>query len=251
MRILIVSLASLFVTFVSFLIVKLWGQSQVYYEYQHPFFTEKVLPVEFYKPSYEKLEQYLKNDSNIFLDVAVTLDQKLVSPKKAWVKSLKPLQYQNYSDIKNDVFLISDYKDYLKNKKIIFNISENAQAVHDIFFECMRQIGFEKGENFIVASPYEAPIKALKELAPALLYGSTQPEILKIVAMGSMHLYEAVNIRSDVIIHTLKLKNQDFFSDDLLKEIERRHKRIIIGPMNEAEKDEAAKFKPYGLIINI
>lgn len=234
---------------VCFWIVKLWGQSQGYPEYKHPMFTAQTTPIEFIKPSYENLITTLKGPQNIYLDVATTLDQKLVIANRAWALNEKTLRNQNYEDVKKDVILLSEYKDHLKVRKIIFNLVENAQAGHEIFFHNIKEIGLGKGENFIVTSPYEALIKALKEIQPALIFGSTQPEILKILAMNSMYVVEATNIRADVIIHPIYVRKQLFFTDELLKEFARRHKRIIVGPITSAEKEKAVSYNPYGLII--
>ena len=45
--------------------------------------------------------------------------------------------------------------------------------------------------------------KSLKDVAPSFLFGLTQPEILKITAMRSMGLFEAIILRSDAIIYSL------------------------------------------------
>lgn len=244
-----VTIGSLFVFAVSFAIVKLWGQSQTYPEYRHLMYSESKEMIEFVKPKVENLEIALKKEKNLFLNVIVTLDQKLVLSKRTFTEKEKPIRHSTVEEVKNDVILLENYKDLLRDKKIIFSIAENSAAVHENFVHNMKELGLEKGENFIVLSPYEAPIKALKELAPAYLYGTTQPEILKIVAMNSMHLIEAANIRADFIVHPLQIRKQPFFTEEILKEIVRRNKRIIIGPITVAEKDEAVKFHPYGLII--
>ena len=249
MRILLVTIGSLLVSLMCFWIVKFWGRSQVYPEYQHAMYLISPGTVEFAKPSFQNLENDLKNQEFLFLEVVITMDQKLVMLRRRWTKDDKSVRYSLYDDIKKDLLNLQDYKDILKNKKIIFSLVENSQAAHENFFYNMQQLGLEKGENFIVTSPYEAPIKALKELAPSFVYATTQPEILKIVAMGSMHLFEAANIRADIILHPLKIRNQIFYTEDLLTELARRHKRIIVGPITAAEKDEAVKLNPYGLVI--
>jgi hypothetical protein len=249
MRILLVSAGSLLFAFISFWIVKLWGQSQIYNDYKHPMYAVTTELIEFTKPSFKNLDQDIKTKKFLYLDVAVTQDQKLVVPKRLWDKKEKPIRYCNSEDIKNDSILLQDYKTNLKNQFIIFNIIENTQAVHENFLFNMQQLGLEKGDNFIVVSPFEAPIKALKDIAPSFLFGTTIPEIAKLIAMQSMYVIEAVNIRADVIIHPLKIRNQKFYNEDLVKEMKRRNKRIIIGPISSAEKEEAIKLKPYGLII--
>lgn len=251
MRLFFVTIGSLFVFFVSFYIVKLWGQSQGYPVYRHLMYTTTSSgPIEFIKPKFENLEKDLKEKENLFLSVVVTLDQKLVMAKREWGPNDKPIRYSTLEEVKNNVIVLQDYKDILKSKKIIFNIAENSAAVHENFVFNMKELGLEKGENFIVLSPYEAPIKSLKELAPAYLYGTTQPEILKILAMSSMYLIEAANIRADFIYHPLQIRKQPFYTEEIVKEVARRNKRIIIGPLTTAaEKDEAVKFHPYGLVI--
>lgn len=250
MRILIVTIASLFVFFIGHLTIRIWGKSQTYSDYKHPMLLEQNLPVEFLRPDFAHLEEALESAKNIYLDVTVTFDQKLVIPKRKWVETEKPLKLFSYADVKKDVLLVADFQKQLTKKKLIFNLTENAQAVHETFMFEMKKMGLEKGENFIVTSPYEAPIKALKEIAPALVYGSTQPEILKIVAMQSMYLLEAATIRADVIIHPLRIRNQFFFNDEIIQEMKRRNKKIIIGPINADEAVLARELNPYGLILN-
>jgi hypothetical protein len=248
-RVLIVSIFTLLFSLVCFWIVKLWGRSQIYTEYKHPMLSEQALPILFIKPSPENLDAVIKSNQNVYLDVSTTLDQKLVMPRRPWNKNEKPIRNSNLAEIKNDVVEVKEYKDFLKSKKIIFNLVENAQAGHEIFFYNIQQIDLGKGENFIVTSPFEAMIKALKENQPELVYGTTTPEILKILAMNSMHLVEATTIRADVIIYPLMVRGQTFYVEDLLSEFERRHKKIIVGPISADEKEKAVSLNPYGLII--
>lgn len=249
MRVLFVTIGSFFVFAIAFTIVKLWGQSQVFPEYRHLMYSISTQPIEFIKPKYENLEKDFNEKEFLFLDIVVTGDQKLIVPKRAWKQEEKPIRYSKLEEIKKDVLVLEDYKDILKKKKFIFNIIENSAAVHENFVHNMKELGLEKGENYIVFSPYEAPIKSLKELAPAYLYGTTQPEILKILAMNSMYLIEAANIRADFIIHPLQIRKQKFFVESLLQEFKRRNKKIIVGPISAAEKEEAVKLNPYGLVI--
>jgi hypothetical protein len=252
MKIIIVSAATVLVFFIALLTIKLWGKAQTYHDYKHMMLQSVIRdhPIEFTRPSYEHLNEIIESDKNIYLDVVVTFDQKLVIPKRKWVATEKPIRLFSYDEVKNDVILVADIKDHLIKKKIIFNLNENAQAIHETFMHDMKLIGLNKGENFIVTSQFEAPIKALKEIAPALVYGSTQPEILKIVAMQSMYLLEAVNIRADVIIHPIKIRKLDFFNQEIVSELKKRFKKIIVGPVNPEELTEAVALKPFAIILN-
>lgn len=252
-RIIIVTICSLIASLMIFWTIKFWGRGHTYVEYKHPLYTAAALssePLIFIKPSFQNLEAALKNEPNLYLNVLSTEDGRLVIPKKEWDSKLKPVRYAKYEEIKNEVILVSELKELLPTKKIIFNMLENAQAGHVIFYEEIKKANLEKGENFIVTSPYEAMAHSLKDIAPALLFGSTQPEILKIAAMRSMGLLEALNLRADVVIFPLLIRNQKFFDDELIQELNHRHKRFIVGPIDDKDLAEAKALKPFGIILN-
>ena len=247
MKVIFVSIGVLFVVLLCVLITKFWGKSQTYTDYAHPFTTSAPEDLRFVKPSFEKLEAAINSDSPLFLDVGITRDQKLVIPKTVFKK---PIRNADLAEIKDQVILVSDVSEKLKTRRIIFNVLDSVIAVHEVFLHNMKEIGFEKGDNFLVTSEYEQPVKALKELVPSWIYGSTRPEILKIVAMQSMHVLEAASIRADVVIHPLKIKNQNFFNEELLQELQRRHKRIIVGPISPQEVPEALLLHPFAVVVN-
>ncbi|AGH96535.1 hypothetical protein [Pseudobdellovibrio exovorus] len=249
MRIIVVTILTLLMSFVCFLTVKYWGRSLSYTEYNHPMLQQSAEPIIFSKPSFEHLDQALAGKENLFLDISVTFDQKLVIPRRQWQSTERPIRLFNYDEVKNDVILLSDVTEQLKNKKLVLNIIENAHAVHQVFIHNLEQMGLAKGDNFIVTSPYEAPMKALKEIAPALVFATTQPEILKIVAMQSMHLIEAVSFRADVILQPLKIRQHDFFNEELLAEMKRRKKKILVGPIEPDQIQSALQLEPLGIII--
>ncbi|MEQ1722936.1 MAG: hypothetical protein ABL930_07145, partial [Pseudobdellovibrio sp.] len=65
------------------------------------------------------------------------------------------------------------------------------------------------------------------------------------------YILEAASIRADIIIHTLKIKNHDFFNDEIIAELKKRHKRIIVGPVaNSEELAQAKSLQPYAVILN-
>ncbi|MFN3454781.1 MAG: hypothetical protein ACK41T_07445 [Pseudobdellovibrio sp.] len=149
------------------------------------------------------------------------------------------------------MLLLEDYKDALQHRKVILNIVENAIAGHLIFIDEVKKLGLDKTDNLFVVTPYETLSKAIKENAPTLIYGASMPEILRIKSMESLNLIEAATFRADVIIHPLKFsKNQqDFYSDTLLKELQRRYRQFIVGPISESQQIEAEKLNPLATII--
>lgn len=270
MRLLAVTFATLIAALIVFATTKFWGQSQVYLEYNHPLLKVQEEPVIYHSYSLAHLEDALKNTrENLFINVTNTRDQKVIiiqdkplasqnsasqntAPQKIVSQTtLRTTEYRNknYEEIKNEVLLLSEFKNELLQRKVIFNIAENAITGHEIFVDELKKLELIKTDSVIVMSPYEVMAKSVKELAPTLIYGTSQPEILRIKAMESIYLTEAATYRADVVVYPLKFYNRTFFTEELVQDIRRRHKNIIVGPISEAEKDEALKLKPLALIL--
>jgi hypothetical protein len=251
MRIIFVSVGTLFVLFLGMMSTKYWGQARQFNEYKHPFFGATETPVIFKEVAglpRSEAEALLKSSENLFLEVALTQDQILVLPLEKFDKELR---HYLLADIKDKVLSADQLAGYLKkDRRLIIKLMENTRAEHEVFDENLKKMGMEKAQNFLVMSDYEAPLRSLKEIEPAFVYGSTTPEILRIVAMQSMHIIEAVSFRADAIVHPLEIRNQEFYNDELVNEMKRRHVKIIVGPINPSEMDRARKIDPYGIIIS-
>lgn len=249
---LVVTLGCLFVSALAFVSIKQFARSTVYAEYSHPMLRTEVTetsPRIFVKPASEKLMPALSGDENLFLDVALTLDHKLVVLNE---KTSQHIRSVNYDQIQKQAVPFAEAMKLANHieRKFIFNFTENALGTHEIFLDELKKLKLEKGQNFIAVSDYEASMKALKELEPALIFGTTKPEILRLVAMDSMYLIEATSLRADVVIHPLKIRGVGFYTTSLMNELSRRHVKTIIGPVDSADLAEAQKLKPLGIIIN-
>lgn len=252
MRVIAAIIISFFVTALTFFIVKFWGQSQPYADYKHPFYDTTEILI-FKKPAFANVDQVITaTDENLYLDIANTKDQKMVIVDIKTDQSAdhtKDIRNKLYADVEKDVLLLEKYKDRLKKRRIIFNLNENAIAGHLIFTDTIKALGLEKGENFIVTTPYETLSKSIKELVPTMLFGTTQPEILKLKAMESLNLIEAATMRADVLIYPLTYYKKTFYTETLQAELKRRFKKIIVGPIPANEIEEAKKLNPLGIII--
>lgn len=243
-----------------FLMIKIWGGSQLYIEYKHPFYADAADTLIFKVLPPQKLKMGLKAEKNIYLNVAVTADKKLIvidpvyeQEKQIAEKRTSKFQSRTFEEIKStdprSAVILEDYKNELQDKRIIFNMQDNPLSGSPVFIDTMKNLNFEAGNNFVFISAYDPPAKDLKELQPAYLFGTTEPEILKIKVMESFFLIEAATFRADIVIHPLTYYHRPFFTDKLINELNRRFKKIIIGPIPESEKAEALKFKPLGIIL--
>ncbi|MBC7458630.1 MAG: hypothetical protein H7235_10145 [Bdellovibrionaceae bacterium] len=268
MRLLIATIIALTVSLAFFVMVKIWGSSQPYGEYSHPYFTPATqqttqgstdaLVFKILTP--QSLTEGLKTEKNIYLNIAITSDLKLIiidkdyEAEKQFVKKVTAkLHSRLFSDITdgtpNAAVLVENYKNQLKDKKIIFNMQDNPLQGTTVFVDTMKLIGLDAGNNFLFISAFDPPSKDLKSQQATYIYGTSDPEILRIKALESLYLIEASTFRADVVIHPLTYFKQPFFTEVLLNELKRRHKRFIIGPLIDGEMNHALALKPFGVIV--
>jgi len=243
---------SLFVSAIFFFTIKFWGLSQRYIDYAHPFYSQAQaqaqaqMPLLFEKSNAKTLIDNLNSDKNLYLDIALTLDQQIVLPLDSINTKYRA---ENFNQITQPAALMSDYAMKLKNRRLILNLIENPIAGPDIILAELKKMGFEKAENLVFTSPFDAQMKDLKEKAPAYLFATTNPEILRIKSMESVYLIEASVFRSDIVIHPLNFYHEVFFTTTLLNNLKRRFKRFIVGPVKPDQFEEAKKLNPLGIVI--
>lgn len=252
MRILIITLGTAVVCLVIFLILKIWGGSQTFISYHHPFYNQRQngTVVQFEKPEFIKIPEILKKSKkNIYLDIATTKDGIIVIHE---VNKYKTSSFRNqyFKDIKDVVLNLADFKNNLQNRKIIFNLTENAIAGDKTLIEEFQKLSLTDKSEILISAPYEVMSKSLKELAPTYIFATSTPEILRLKAMESFYLIETASLRADVIIHPLYYYKKLFFTETFLQEIKRRNKKIIIGPIPQSEYEDALKLNPFGIIVN-
>ncbi len=246
MRLFFSVFVSLFVSAVFFFTIKFWGLSQRYIDYNHPFYSKIQTPIIFQKSNSKTLMANIQSDQNLYLDIALTLDQQIVLPLDSLNTKYRS---ENFSEMSQPAALMSDYADQFKNRRIILNLIENPIAGPDIILAELKKMGFDKENNFVFTSPFDAQMKDLKDKAPAYLFGTTNPEILRIKSMESVFLMEAAVFRSDIVIHPLNFYKQGFFTETLMSDLKRRFKRFIVGPLQPDQMADAQKLNPLGIII--
>lgn len=255
-RIIIATVIALFVSSTIFLSVTFWGQSQHYSYYEHPLLPKKDAPEQ--KPvvilaiSPELLKKYPAKYAAaeaVMINLSITGDnQWIVAPLEETFR----VQTKNYEQISNQVVklqeLIKDPSLNLLKKKMILNIVENPIGLENSFDQLLEMIGQKEGHSIIVTSPYEIPLKTLKEKHPTFIFGSSKPEVLKLKAMESLYLIGAATLRADMVIYPLTYYKQPFYTEALMKELKHRYKNIIVGPLEEGELPKALELKPWGVI---
>ena len=252
MRLLVSTVIALIVSFGFFIMVKMWGLSQPFIDYQHPFLDSTTKPVIFHylKDGWTMDEVNRLQGKNLYLNIGVTQDEVPVITRKFFYQ----IRTKKFAEVKNDVYTAEQIADFLKEKKIIFNVLENPIAGPEIFIEFIVKAGLQESRNFMVTSPFDVPLKFIKEKQPTYYFGTSQPEILRIKAMENLWLVEAATFRADIVVHPPLYYKHEFFTPILLTELKRRFKRHIIGPVTLSELEKIKDLEPaktaFAIIVN-
>lgn len=270
-----------FVIAVSFLMagmlyftVKFWGLGQVYKTYesawtQTPTTSKTIIKVKSPSEGHQILD-FTKNSVStseiiFWLDIRMSADFKFFTETDStFEKSLNPnkigperyrgdkVYFYTYDDLKilaSDLNLMTDFFKEFPNQKFILNIIDNAQNIHSAL---IHQIESEKIENrILLQSDVDIILKTLKTERPLWLYGTSFPELNRLLTFESLGLEAVPQIKADVWISPLTYKNRPLINQPLVHEIRRRKKYLYLGPLlDERQVQEALRYKPDGLILN-
>lgn len=261
MRLVMSIIVSLSVSLILFMIVKMWGKSQIFIDYQHPFYsldTNQKAPLIFLElhkdwtidSALKKYEEFQVD--GIWINVAVTSDQKTVVLKKP----IEQVRKLTYAEVQNDAYTAAEIKRFLSNRRVILNFLENPISGPELIQDFVKESGLLEKKLFAVLSPYDPPMRFLKEQQPTFIFGTTQPEILRIKALESIYLIEASTFRADLVVHPWDFYgHQSFFSETLVNEMSRRFKRLVVGPIEQPQwedlqtNERIRKVNPFIVVI--
>lgn len=266
MRFFAIIFGCLFLLFSLLFMIREWGYRQTSTEFKHPFLEQitpwKILQID----NQEDARAALKLDSNIIfmLPLRVTEQGQFflqfndqfedLLHKKLWPQQLyrgpKPYFYsfEQLQVVFPDLVKVEDFLTEFPNSRIIFNIIDSAQNVHENF---IRLIKARPTKNiFLVQSDTDVILKSIKEREPMWVYGTSYPEINRFLSFESIGVASATQLRSDVYISPLRISNRPVFTAALHSELRRRKKKIILGPVSgPAEYLQAQQFDVDGIIF--
>ncbi len=229
MKLLFISIGAIFLFIISLATTRFWGLGQQYPEFQHPFFSASETPLVILKAkNLDDIDQGLKKYPNIaiWLDIETTREAKLIAIN---------------SELKD---IVAKYP----HQRFALNILSNVERVHESVVNTLKP--FSKEKLFLVQSNYNVIMSSIKNLEPFWLYGCSQADLMRFLAYDSLWVLPAAPFKGDVFISPFKLLGRTAFNEDILTEIRRRNKKIILGPIgNKAEFDDASRLKADGLLI--
>ncbi len=263
MRLLFISAGAVIVTLLILLMTRIWGLSQPYQAYEHPFLT-KDRPWQAVKiSSVVEGKSLAKSNKDVifWLDLSKTQDghflvlnpnrniqltpellkEKFRGPK-TFFYDLKFLRLFYDREPLAEEFLAS-----FPSQRFILNILDNAPDVHTAVSALAVK---HKAENRILfQSDIELVLKSIKELHPLWLFGTSRSDIMRLLSFDSIGVLPASPFYGDVFISPMKVLDRPAFNENVLIEMRRRKKPVVLGPLqSEAEIVDARSLNPDAYI---
>lgn len=271
MKLLLTSVGVLFFAAIVFLGLRIWGLEQSYKPYDHPFLTglESSHPALSVKvPSSEsdaRAAISLAPQVILFLDVRMSKDEVLFVQERGLLEALLQLEKMGPERYQGDrpyfypfdtlkVFFpeLIEVRTFLQRfpqQKFILNIQDNAQNIHAAVLKLLKET--ESSSRVLIQSDIDVIIKSIREEQPTWCFGSSLPEITRILSLQSVGLEMVPSIRADIWLTPLKFKKRLLFNEALGKEVHRRFKKVFLGPLSTLDEVFAAqRYDPEGIVFS-
>ena len=143
--------------------------------------------------------------------------------------------------------LLEDFLAAFPNQKFILNIQDNATDVHKSLVQTVKQS--KADDRVLFQSDIELVLQSIKEIQPLGIFGTSQSDLMRLLSFDSIGLLPASPFYGDVFIAPFKVLKRPAFNENILLEMQRRLKPIILGPLkNTQELVDARSLKPDGYI---
>jgi hypothetical protein len=271
MKLLLTSLGVLFFAAMVFGSLRMWGLGQNYQPYNHPFLTDvgssnPALSVKIpFSESEAQAAISLAPQVILFLDVRMSKDEILFVQEKGLleplltVEKMGPERYQGdrpyfypFNTLKTyfpDLIEVRTFLQRFPQQKFILNVQDNAQNIHVVVMKLLKEAN--AAARVLIQSDIDVIIKSIREEEPTWCYGSSLPEITRILSLQSVGLEMVPSIRADVWLTPLKFKKRLLFNEALGNEVRRRFKKVFLGPLSTSEEVFAAqRYNPDGFIFS-
>jgi len=216
-----------------------WGMGRVFPKYEHPFFQGNkpwiILPWSF-QDSIQKKKEVI-----IWADVYSTSnDTLMVGP---WGENEKNLKYREEIVSKDRPLLVDLLKKY-PDRKFIINIVSNTMNIDSQILSATQNMIQRKNISF--QSEFDIVLRSMKETFADLPYGASQSDRLrfntfKSIAPWEAGLLPATPFRGDFYFAPLTWRKISMIDAQIVNEIHRRQKHVIIGPLKTIEDLKRAK----------
>jgi hypothetical protein len=271
MRIIPITIATLIVTCILVMMARIWGLGQTYTSYENAFFNGSTPLIVAKADTLQEAEENLKlaPDTIIWVDVRFSRDQVafVLDPTQdsRFLENRKQLQEKNpetpimvgakiseypweqINEFYSTTPALREYYERFPKTRFILNMVDNVSEAHQILVKSIEDLK-PNGRTFIQSDALIL-MTAVKELKPEWVYGTSVPDLMRLMTFDSMFILPSTQFKGDVFLAPFLVQKRKSFNDDIMAEMRRRHKRVFLGPIsNKAELEVAQKYQAEGLI---
>lgn len=271
MRILFITIVSLIAVAILILMARIWGMGQTYSTYEHAFFNGPAPLVIVKANTLDEVKKAVeaKSDVVIWADVRMSedmvpyvldprrdrefMDMKLkeqeANPSTPIMTGNK-LVYYKWEEI-NEFYkttpALKEYYEQFPKTRFILNIVDNVTNGHVSLVQALE--GLKTDDRTLIQSDALILMVSIKELKPVWVYGTSLPDIMRLLSFDSMYILTTTQFMGDVFIAPFTVMKRPAFNDAIIAEMKRRHKRVFLGPIENAQQlSEARRYEAEGLI---
>ena len=273
MRFIFVTLGTCFLILALIMTARIWGLGQKYSAFEHVFLSGSAPLVIVKADSLPAIEAALKikPDAVIWLDVRMSKDKiAYILPASEDVKFLNNREEMQKKDPQTPIFTGGKLSEYnfeqinefykttpalkeiyqtFKDTRFVLNIVDNVSEVHTTIVKTLEDLSLKADTRTLLQSDALIIITAIKELKPEWLYGTSYPDIMRLLSFDSLYILPATQFKGDVFISPFKVMKRPAFNDNVIAEMRRREKKVFLGPIeNEDEYNKATALNADGLI---
>lgn len=243
MRLLVLVFGVVFAIVVGFSTIKMMSDAQVYTPYKTNYFKEnEKLVIVAWEQSY-----LLEKKADLILWVDVYRNTKGEILAKPW-KDRNLLKKDLPQDANPARPLLLDLLKKFPQTRWVINCDDNTQDIQVTLNSVLNEAQVQ--ERAMIQSNYNTILESLKESQPMLVYGSTIADMTRLKTFQSMYLMSAAPFKGDVLFSALTYLNRPTVTKEMVYEMRRRFKKVILGPLMNAQEVEAAKIlEPDGLFV--
>jgi hypothetical protein len=273
MRIIAISVLSLLALAVLITMARIWGLSQPIMVYEHVFFNGAQPIIVAQVKTLEEAQNAvkLKSDVVLWLNVRFSkervpfvldpgLDASFLHMKKEeqdknpqvpiWLGShLSDYPWEQINEFYKSTPSLKEFYEQFPKTRFVVNMVDNVADAHLKLIEAIENL--KPNERTIIQSDALALMTATKDLKPEWLYGTSVPDLMRFLTLDSMYVLPATLFKGDVFISPFTIMKRQAFNDDIIAELQRRKKRIFLGPIqNEAQLQKAKSLNVTGYITD-
>lgn len=263
MRLILTSLAAGFVVFLAILTTRIWGLGQQFNDFNHAFLNNQTPWVIVKAENLPQIQEALKlkNDTIIWLDTRISSDgmafvlpfrrdreflkqltqKQKERPQERILKGGKLVDY-TWSEISAfypEAPILKEIYQKFPTQKFILNVIDNAMNVDLVVVDNLKDSRAD--ERTFIQSDTLVVMTSIKKAKPEWVYGTAQADLMRFLTFNSMWILPSVQFQGDVFVAPFKILNRPAFNDDVILEAKRRHKKIILGPVQSEEEFRLAQ----------